>query len=345
MLKRTCSRTRSNALILLLTSTLFSVLCGSMEGYAKSPKQLLIVNSQKGEPYASLTDSVLQHLALNGFEQGINLKISRWSIDNAEGLARRVWSIEKEKTYDAVYIGGTMATKYFKGFAFKNPRFKFVFGAVTDPVGLGVIDRFDSPPKANFTGVCYPVKVADRLRFLQQIQPAIKTVGYIYTAMPQSESYTRWIKAELLSEEFADFNFHYRKVQFVPGDGGHKRMTALAKQYVLELNSTVDAFLSPNDQMGAQRPFAEMVAESATKPLIGLGEKDVRENWGAAVSYFPSNAGTGKQIADMLIALFEGKDITTIPPQWPIAGFAQNTSQMKKYGLRLSSNNIDPHPQ
>ena len=299
---------------------------------------MLIINSQKGEPYESLTGSVLKHLALKGFEQGKELKITRWSIGNAEGMAKRIWSIEKDKRYDAIYLGGTMATKYFKGFAFQHPRFKFVFGAVTDPVGLGVIDSFGAPPKANFTGVCYPVKVVDRLRFLMQIKPTIKTVGYIYTGMPQSESYTNWMKKELSSEEFKDLNFHYRQVQFVPGEGGHKRMADLAKQYVLELNPVVDAFLSPNDQMGAQQPFVKMVSENATKPLIGLGEKDVRDNWGATLSYFPSSDETGRLIADMLISIFERKDFTTIVPQWPVAGFAKNNLRMRQYGLNLSQN-------
>jgi len=33
----------------------------------------------------------------------------------------------------------------------------------------------------------------------------------------------------------------------------------------------MDGFISPNDQMGVQRPFVDMMASYATNPLVGIG--------------------------------------------------------------------------
>ena len=61
----------------------------------------------------------------------------------------------------------------------ENPDIDFIFSCVTDPVGLGLIDSFETYPTANFTGVCYPVHVSDRLRFIKKTMPKAKKIGLV----------------------------------------------------------------------------------------------------------------------------------------------------------------------
>lgn len=325
---------RSPALfILTVILCLFTFFCPGVS--CSKTAKLLMVDSQEGEPYSSIRNAALEYLASHGYRQGRKLQMTYWSIGNAEGRAKRVWLSEKNNTYDAIYLGGTMATHYFQNHAYGNPDLKFVFGGVTDPVGLGVIDNFTSPPKANFTGVCFPVRVTERLRFVKMVLPDVKNIGYIYSAMPQSKSYNQWLKEALLLKEFKDIKIHFREVPFVPGEGGHIRMSKLAKEHVLELSPKVDVFLSPNDQMGAQKPFVETVTQSTLKPLIGLTRTEVMENWGTALSYYPSPTSTGRQIGKMLMAIFEGGDFEELIPQWPESGIAINLKRTRNTQISI----------
>ncbi len=308
--------------------------------YAEREHTLLYVDSQESEPYNSMREMIMYHLEREGYTAGNNLELSYWSIGNASGLATRVWRTEKDKHYDAIYLGGTMATKYFKDFTFDNPNYKCVFGTVTNPIELGVIDKYNAPPKANFTGVSYPVDVASRLRFIQTIMPEAINIGYVYADMSQSISYLNELKSVLNQREFERLKFHYRKVEFVPGEGGHIRMARLAKKYVDELSDSVDLFLSPNDQMGAQKEYVEMVIQNTDKPLIALGRKDVME-WGAPISYYPSTYDTGRQISKMLVKLFEGADISTLYPEKPDPGVAINMKLAAHYNFFLPDRLIE----
>ncbi len=297
---------------------------------------LLIINSQNGEPYTTVYNSMLETLSNDGYKVGENLHISSWSIANSDGLARRVWLTEKEIPYDVIFLNGTLAATNFKEFAYGDDRYKFVFGAVTDPVGIGLIDNFVDSPKANFTGICYPVSVENRLSFIKKLMPEAKTIGLIYADMPQSISYRDWIEEELKKEEFADLKFIFRSVEFIQSEAGHKRMSMLAEKYIHELDPLVDVFLSPNDQMGTQSPFARAVYSIATKPLIGVGRKDVIDHWGATMSIFPSLDNIGEVSAQMIIKIFEGQEIGNIKPRWPEEGIAFDLEKMEQFHITIS---------
>lgn len=127
-----------------------------------------------------------------------------------------------------------------------------------------------------------------------------------------------------------------RKVPFVPSYGGHKRMALLEMKSVLELGELVDVFISPNDQMGVQRPFVDVVSKYATKPLIGIGKHEVTQRWGATMSIFPSMESAGYIAANMILRLYRGEDFNKILPRHPDNGIAVGMSKMKKFGIDLS---------
>ncbi len=317
----------------LLLLSFFSGLSAAAE--PEKVYRLLIVDSQKGEPYESVRVAMLDELAKLGFKAGENLQIKHYSIGNKEGATISIWDAESNNNHDVVFLNGTVVTEGFKKLAFGNMKHRFVFGAVTDPVGIGVIDQFDVPPKANFTGVCYPVKVEDRLRFIKQTLPNARKLALIDAGMPQSQSYRKWVQDVLKLPEFREFQVIFRSVEFVKSEEGHRRMAELAKLHVLELDPLVDVFLTPNDQMGVQQSFPEMVVKTATKPLIAIGKKEVTEGWGGTMSLYPDQEGAGRTIAGMIKQLFEGQPIQSIPPRWPLGGYAFDLEKTKKFGITI----------
>jgi putative ABC transport system substrate-binding protein len=304
--------------------------------YAKSVK-LLIMDSQSGEPYKTIRKNLYKSLAEQGYVKGVNLDVYEFSIGNREGLVKRLKEqyIDK-KQIQYVYVSGTLATMGAKKYLM-NTNAKVIFAAPTDPVGIGVIKDFNSAPAYNFTGICYPVAVDKRIEFLRKVVPSLKKIGYVYTEMPQSLSYLSWLKEVMSRKEFSDIKLVLRSVPFIKSDGGQKRMTQLAAKHIRELDPLVDVFLSPNDQMGTQPEFAAMVAKLATKPLVGVGRKDVVERWGASVSIYPSLKNISEVAASMLVKLFNGAKISDIRPIWPSSGVALNEKLVKKHGLSISA--------
>jgi len=327
------SAQRSVALVIFL----FFLFVAAFDSYAKVYK-LLVVDSQQSYPYVGTRDSMFKHLASLGFVEGKNLIVKRFSIGNDAKKAEEIFRRELPNNYDAILSNGTVVTVAAKRAALGKQQYRFIFAAVTDPVGVGVIKDFINPPFANFTGVCYPAPVTSRMKFVRDVMPEALTIGLIYADMPQSHSYRKWVERALQEEPlFRDMKVIFRMVPLVTGDiEGQNKMAELAKKYILALDPLVDVFLSPNDQLGAGKPFPKMVYQTATKPLVGLGLAEIMEEGGATMSLYPSDISSGRQCAVMIKRLFEGEDISKIIPQWPKEnGIAFDLRKAKKFGIKI----------
>jgi putative ABC transport system substrate-binding protein len=322
--------------LLLLAAMLALATCAHAETTARQ-NELVIIDSERGEPYGTVREAMLKSLADAGYKDGSTLKVLYYSLDNLEARAPNLWKLVGPHKDAVFYTNGTVATAAFKRLAFDDGVHRFVFGAVTDPVGLGVIDGLKRAPRQNFTGVSYAVPVKERFHFLKRLFPNATKIGLIYADMPQSHSYRRWIEEMLRTDdEFKGMQVFFRMVPFVKSEGGHKRMALQAEQFVKELDGQVDVFLSPNDQMGVQAPFANMVFKSASKPLIGLGKKDVVEAWGATATISPSLDAIGQKSAAMVAQLFAGKPIAQVLPDDPgLFDVAIDVAKARAFGARL----------
>lgn len=296
--------------------------------------QLLILDSQLGNPYDEVRHFLLEELATLGYQQGQNLNVRLHSAGNDLKKGERILAEEVAKGADVVFVGGTMATIAAKNILYGTQQ-PVVFGSPTDPVGIGVIDDFTHPPKANFTGVCYPVPVKARFSFLRQLLPTPMKLGLIYVNMPQSHSYNGWIR-ELLQKDplFQGVQVLFREVPLITGERGDEKMAQLAIPLIKKLDGQVDAFIKPNDQMGTRRPFSEAVWQHASKPLIGIVQHDVTEKWGATAVIFPSHESIGRQTAQMIAKIFRGSAPPKILPQWPkLYGYAVDLTKMRHFKM------------
>ena len=336
---------RTRVQISRLIMAFVAIIAWSVHSYASdvSEKRLLVIDSQVGDPYQTVRESMLDSLAAKGYNEAAGFTHEYYSLSHYHGAAISLWRHRIQKVqYDAIFLNGTLAVSSFKQIAWKSEQHPFIFASVTDPEGLGLIDAFDTAPPENFTGVAYRVPVEDRLKFVKRLIPNVKNIGLVYADMPQSHSYRGWLDALMKKKEWAGVKLHYRQVDFIPSEGGHRRMAQMAKAYVEELDPIVDVFLSPNDQMGAQRPFAEMVEKTATKPLIGVGRHEVAENWGAVASIYPDEGTIGAQAAEMVARLLEGENISTIHPQRSAKlGVIIDATRAERFGLKLASELLD----
>jgi putative ABC transport system substrate-binding protein len=306
--------------------------------YAVKIYRILVIDSQRTYPYDGARDAMIRQLASFGYVEGKNLFIKRYSLGNDADKGEKILRQELGKNYDVIFVNGTVATMAAKKVAWGESLHRFIFAAVTDPVGIGIIDDFTAPPKANFTGVCYPVPVNSRLKFIRDMFPKAKTIGLIYSDMPQGHSYRKWVETALKEDpQFKDLQVIFRMVPLIKGETSSlQMMSELAQKYIVEIDPQVDLFLSPNDQLATARYFSEMVYKTATKPLVGISRNDVMEGWGATMSIYPSELSAGRQSAFMIKKLLEGEDIKNILPQWPKEnGIAFDLRKAKHFGIKI----------
>jgi len=296
--------------------------------------RLLILDSQWGTPYDEIRLSLLKALEGYGYAEGKNLKVTVRFSGNDIGEGRRILERENASSYDVVFVGGTSATISAKE-ALYGAKLPVVFGSPTDPAGIGVIKSITDRPSANFTGVCYPVPVKTRLRFLMRLMPKARTFGLIYADMPQSRSYNRWLEDLLKHDpEFREIRIIYRPVPLVTGEKGDWAMAESSRRIIRELDPLVDAYIKPCDQMGTRRHFSEVVNATSKKPLIGLVRDDVMGNWGAMAAIFPLHSSIGQQAARMIKELFEGRPVSDVTPEWPQKyGFAIDLRKARRFGV------------
>ncbi len=296
--------------------------------------RILLIASEKGEPYQSVIQAMQDRLSALGHGEGIR----SYSLDHFKGRAKNILRREEGNTHDLICVFGTVATIALKELIFDDPKYpKVVFSAVTDPVGIGVINDFTSFPEHNFTGVSYPVPVEKRMAFVKALMPNARNIGLIYADMPQSQSYNKWLSDLIKTDpRYRDYTIFFRQVPFVKSAGGTIRMTKEAVRHIRELDTMVDLFLSPNDQLAVHAEFPGAVFELATKPLLGLGKAEVMEGWGATAAYYPSLEGMGQQTADMVIRLLDGADLkSVIPEEIKTFGMAFDMEKIRRFGIHV----------
>lgn len=303
-----------------------------------SPKRLLIIDSQSGEPYESARNSMLSRLAELGYDEASGtLEVGFYSMANNPDFFRRVVRQEGNGIYawDLIVTNGTTAAIGALSQWGDDPKLAFYYINVTDPVGVGLLSSLDAPPDRNFTGIAYPVPVEERLRFLRRVFPAARRIGYVRGEMPQSVSYLGWLDTALALPEFSSLELVSRTVPFVSGENGTRRMAHEAAAAAAELDSEVDLFLVPNDQMGITPEYAKLFYQCVSKPILGLSEAQTAPGNGAALAIFSSHRFIGNRAAEDIASLFSGTPFADILPSRATWDVAFNRELCERYGIRI----------
>lgn len=325
-------------MILILSSLGQAKSPGPPMDISKTKAKLLVIASTEGEPYKSTLKYFNKQLEASGWIKGKNLEVIEYFIGNYEHTVGNIWHhVIRKEGVDAVYISGTTAGIGAKLYLL-NKNLKIVFSDVTDPIGVGLIEKFGAPPKNNATGVCISVPMDEKLRFIRTLVPHVKKIGYIYADMASSKSYLDWLRGELARPEFHDLTLVTEKVPFVPGEGGYIRMAQMAEDVIQRMDSKVDVFVSPSDSLGAQDLYVRAFDRLATKPLIGLQEREVLNEWGAAAAMYIPSTEAGNIAANMVVDILNGKAMGALAPQCPKAKVIVNIKKLEKLQRRITGN-------
>ncbi len=126
-------------------------------------------------------EGIIKGLEDNGYVEGENLEID---YQNSELDMTLTASIAQKFVVDKVDVIVSIATPSSQAAvqAAKGTGIPVVFSAITDPVGAGLVNDWDSHPDENVTGVSDMIVVGDDVNLIKQIIPGIKTLGTLYNA-------------------------------------------------------------------------------------------------------------------------------------------------------------------
>lgn len=142
------------------------------------------------EPYQQAFDGFLRALQSNGIVQGKNLSVHRAKVDfdvENGGFWSRVGVLLRIRQEAARIVGakpdlvltiGTPATRYARGML-EDAHIPLVFTAVADPLEAGCLSLSDAGE--GVTGASLYMDMADSVKVVKQIFPAVQRIGMIHT--------------------------------------------------------------------------------------------------------------------------------------------------------------------
>ncbi len=172
-------------------------------------------------------------------------------------------------------------------------RMPVVFCAVTDPVGIGIVDSTSSPGE-NCTGVATAFDIDEQLNMINTFQPTITRLGVIYTESEQNTA----AQLKTLKEGAEKLGI---TVYAEPADDPSK-LSEITKELMTKVEAIVllpDNMIAKNSWNITSQTIAGMI------PLYGVNLSQVQE--GALAGYCYDFSALGAKAADKAIDILHGE--------------------------------------
>lgn len=303
---------------------------------AADPARVLVLHAQSEAPYATTWAAALRQLSAAGYVSGRTVVFEEHDLSNVEGAGVSILRhrLGSDASYRVILVNGSIAAAAlvkYRAASQSRQLPQTVFVNVSDPVGIGLVASLDAPSRTHTAGIAYNFAAREKIRIARRILPALRTIGILYTEMPQSQSWVRLVQEISREKEFQGIDFFYRKVPFVAGDMGSVRMGEVSRKVVREMDGAVDVFIAPNDQFGISEEFARIVSGTSTHPLIGMSPRQTS----AAAWVIQDDERTGMLLARMLGSVLSGVDAGGIMPLRSPYRVQYNPSRLRDFGLSV----------
>lgn len=132
-----------------------------------------------------ITEGIKEGLKQAGFEEGKNLKIN---FQNGQADQSKLDTMSQQLVQDRSDVLIGVATPAAQALANTTDSLPIVLGAVTDPVGAGLVDS-NEEPGGNITGVSDQPPVAAQINLAHELLPKAKKVGILYSSAEANSKY------------------------------------------------------------------------------------------------------------------------------------------------------------
>ena len=292
--------------------------------FAQEAKTLAISTIVEVPALLETRDGALEALAERGYVVGKNLTVD---YQNANGSMPTQQQIAKKFAGNQVDAIMSITTPTSQAIVAATSDIPIVFATVTDPIKAGLIKSFE-PSGTNITSVSDEAPLAEQLRFIQEIIPGIKKMGFIYNpGLDNSLSTLAALKA-LATEAGIE-------IVESPAPTTNEVIQATAK-----LVGNVDAIYVPNDTTVVAALEAVIKVGQDTDTPIFAGETGAVDR-GAIASVGLDYLQIGHAAGVMLADVFDGKspgEITPIIAYKSLSAFkvSVNKAAAAEMGVTLS---------
>lgn len=247
-----------------------------------------------------IVDNIQNQLAAIEAEQGVEIEIA---YDNCNADASVMEQIIQNFIADGVdlMIGVATPVAMRMQALTEDNEIPVIFAAVSDPVGVGLVES-NEKPGANVTGTSDYLDTNAIMNLIFAMNPDTKTVGLLYDV--GQDSSTAPIAA---AKEYLET----KGIAVVEHTGSTTDEIMLAAQAMVA--DGVDAVFTPTDNsiMKAELAIYETLAEAGIPHFTGADSFALN---GAFLGYGVDYANLGVETANMVAqVLLEGADISTLP--------------------------------
>lgn len=244
----------------------------------------------------TIRDSFSAQMEELGYVDGENIKINYADASNQQSNLNSIISQFEDDGSDVIVAIATPTAQAAANAASSIP---VVFSAVSDPVGSKLVSDPEHPD-LNITGTSDEVQVDQILDFALQVDPTVKTIGFLYNAA-ETNSVSNLEKAK----EYCEAN----NLELIEGTG--KDMTELQSSAV-SLCEKVDVLFAPNDNTVASgMQSLSQIALDAKIPFYTGADSMVQDGGFATVGI--DYEELGKQTANMVDQILNGTPVSDIP--------------------------------
>lgn len=242
-----------------------------------------------------IRESMVKELEAKGYDS-TKIKIE---YQNAQGDQSNLNSICKKFVGDDVDVIVAIATPSAQAAAAATSDIPIVFSAVTDPVAANLVSDL-AHPTGNITGTSDAIPVDKVFELCKELTPGVKKIGFLYTASEvNSQSVIKQAK-----EIAPNYGLTFEEVTITN--------TSELQQAAYSLADKVDAIYAPIDNTiaSAMNVLSE-VGKERKIPIYAGADSMVMD--GAYATVGINYEDLGRQTADMVIAVLDGKAISDIP--------------------------------
>lgn len=267
------------------------------------------------------TKGIIEGLAANGYQRGVNLELRVESAQANAALASQIASKFVNQKPNIVVGVGTLSAQSFSKAAAAG-KVALAFSTVTDPLGASLVKSLKEPNN-NTSGVSNFVDLEPQLKLFQQLQPHLKRLGVLYNP-GEVNSVSIVKKLEKLSPAIGLILVKQTASK-----------TADVAQNAVKLAQNVDAIFISNDNTALSALQSVVRAAQKAKIPVYVSDTDAVAQ-GAVAALGPNQYQVGFQTGAMIARVLNGANMGDQPVEFPQkTDLYINLTAAKKAGITV----------
>ena len=247
----------------------------------------------------SIRQGVIDELAAEGYQSGKNLTVN---FQSAQGSTATVGQISKQFVADHPDVIVAISTPSAQSLAAATKDIPIVYTAVSDPLAAKLVDATNQPTQTNLTGLSSQLPLAPQLDLMQQLQPSLKSIGYVYSpGEMNSVSLRDHLKSELTQRGLS--------LDDIPAN----RPTDIAMATTSLDGKAQLIYTSMDNNVASAFEAMVKVANTLKMPIVASDEFSVRR--GATAALGVNDYDFGRETGKMVGKILGGTAVTQVKPE------------------------------